>query len=141
VTGDDFDLAPETLGSVTSAAPWWFVASVRSMRRWQAQWRCSRRSENAPPRPHRAAPAPHRQRVRNHPRLGSNGRRELVALSFQLANLSILGAPTRLGGITRETESHPGAQVAAEQALRLGAQELRPAGADPPRRRAQARGA
>jgi hypothetical protein len=73
--------------------------------------------------------------VRNHPRLGSNGRQDLVALSFQLANLSILGAPTRLGGITGETESHPGAEVAAEQALRLGAQELRPAGADPPRRR------
>jgi len=101
---------------------------------WQAQWRCSRRSENAPP------PRP-RRRVRNYPRLGSNLRRELVALSFQLASLSILGAPTRLGGITGETASHPGAQVAAEHALRLGAQELRPARADPARRRAQARGA
>jgi hypothetical protein len=107
------------------------------MRWWEARW-CSRRRENAPPRPRRAAP--HWQRVRCHPRLGSNGRRELVAVSFHLASLSILGQAARLGGITLEAASHPRAQVAAEHALRLGAQELRPAWADAPRGRAEARG-
>jgi hypothetical protein len=107
--------------------------------RWrQARW-CSRRSENALARPYRAAP--HWQRVRCHPRLGSNGRRELVAVSFHFASLSSLGQPARLGGITLEAGSHLRVQVAAEQALRLGAQELRPAGADPPRGRTEARGA
>ena len=104
----------------------------------QAQW-CSRRRENAPPRPRRAAPR--WQPERSQARLGSNSRRELVVVGFQLASLSILGQPVRFCGITLETASHPGAQVAAEHALRLGAQELRPAGADPPRRRAEARGA
>jgi hypothetical protein len=149
-SGDVYDAGrrrPRSAGSPPTAgagagrtpSPWRSVASVRSMRRRQAQWRWSSRSEKPPPRPQRAAPR--RQRVRNQRRLGSKRRRELVALSLQLAHRSILSQLTRLGGISGATASHRGARVSAEQALRLGAQELRPAGADPPRRRAEARGA
>jgi hypothetical protein len=50
--------------------------------------------------------------------------------------LPSLGRPARLGGDAVKAVCHRRAQIAAgEQALRLGAQELRPAGADPPRRR------
>jgi hypothetical protein len=114
------------------------VAGVR-LKRWrQARW-CSRRRENALARSCRAAPQ--WQRLRCHPRLGSNWRWERVAVSFYFASLSRLGQSPRLGGITFEIGAHPRVQVAAEHALRLGAQELRPAGADPPRGRTEARGA
>jgi hypothetical protein len=108
------------------------------MRRRQARW-CSRRRESALPRLRRAAP--HWQRARCHPRLGGNGRRELVAFSFRPASLCILGPPARLGRSTLEAACHSRAQLAAEQALRLGAQELSPAWAAASRRRPQARAA
>jgi hypothetical protein len=76
--------------------------------------------------------------VRSQPRLGSIGRGALV--SFQLAVRPILGRPVRLGGDTAEAVvSHRRAQTAAEHALRLGAQELRPGGANPPRCRPELR--
>jgi hypothetical protein len=53
-----------------------------------------------------------------------------------------LGRPARLGRIVSEVVvSGGGARTAADHAVRLGAQELRPAGADPARRRAEARAA
>jgi hypothetical protein len=53
-----------------------------------------------------------------------------------------LGWPARLGGVTVEAVAfHRRAQTATDQALRLGAQKLRPARATPPRGRTEARGA
>ena len=50
-----------------------------------------------------------------------------------------LGRRDRLEGITIDASYYRGiARAAGEQAERLGAEELRPAGADPPRRRAEA---
>jgi hypothetical protein len=54
--------------------------------------------------------------------------------SFRLARLSILGWRARLAGVVfAAVVSQRRARIAVEQAVRLGAQELRPAGADPPR--------
>jgi hypothetical protein len=67
------------------------------------------------------------------------GRGEVVAGS-QLAVGPNLGRPARLGRSVREVVvSRRGARAAAEHAVRLGAQELRPAGADPARRRPEPR--
>jgi hypothetical protein len=63
-------------------------------------------------------------------------------VSLHLAGPRIWGWRARLGGVTVEVVvSHRRPQTAADQALRLGAQELRPARADPPRRRTEPRGA
>jgi hypothetical protein len=110
------------------------VAGVRSMR-WRRRQRCSSRREET--RPGRASP--HWQRARSQPRLASSGQ-GVVVVRFHLAGLPILGRPAWLQGIGLEAVvSQRRAQIAAEQAVRLGAQELRPAGADPPRGRPQAR--
>jgi hypothetical protein len=54
----------------------------------------------------------------------------------------MLGRPVRLGRILRgRVVPGRGARTTAAQAVRLGAQELRPAGADPSRRRPEPRGA
>src|SRR6266508_701433 len=50
-----------------------------------------------------------------------------------------LGRSARLGRIVPEVVVRHGARTAAEHAVRLGAQELRPAGADPARRRPEPR--
>ncbi len=108
---------------------------MRSMRRLAAQ-RCSRRRKNA--RPHRAAR--HWQRARRPPRLGSSGPRTL-AVSFDQRVRPIVSGPARLGSDAVKAVCQRRARIAGDQAVRLGAQELRPAGADPPRRRPQARAA
>jgi hypothetical protein len=85
--------------------------------------------------------APLRLRVRGQPRLPCLGR-GAVAVSLHLAGPCILDSPARLGGVTVEAVVvHPRAQTAADQALRLGTQELRPARANPPRGGTEARGA
>jgi hypothetical protein len=61
-------------------------------------------------------------------------------IGFRLAGWPIRGRPDRLGGLTIDV-CHGIAHAAGEQAVRLGAEELRPAWADPPRRRAEARSA
>jgi hypothetical protein len=112
------------------------VASVRSMRWLQAQ-RSSSRVENG--RPRRAAPR--WQALRSRAGLGSGNCGE-PGVGFNLAGLFILGRPDRLGGVALEAAlSHGRARVASEHALCLGAQELRPAGADPAWRRPEARSA
>jgi hypothetical protein len=80
------------------------------------------------------------QRVRRRPRLGGSGRRTLV-VSFQQRGRAIVGRPARRGSDAVKAVRERRAQAATDQAVRLGAQELRPAGADPPRRRPQARAA
>src|SRR6266516_4746925 len=68
------------------------------------------------------------------------GSRSEIVTGFRLAGWPILDRPDRLGGITIDALLSDGiADSAGEQAVRLGAQELRPAGADPPRRRPEAR--
>jgi hypothetical protein len=65
-----------------------------------------------------------------------------VVASFHLAVPPNLGRSARLGRIVPAVVvSGREARTAAEHAVRLGAQELRPAGADPPRRRPEARAA
>jgi hypothetical protein len=101
------------------------------MRSLEAQRR-SRRTENA--RPLRAAR--HWRRVRRQQRRGSSGQRTLVVGFHQRARPNVdrwarLGSDA-VNGVRQ-------AQIAGDQAVRLGAQELRPAGADPPRRRPEAR--
>jgi hypothetical protein len=111
------------------------VASVRSVR-WLQAHRSSSRVETA--RPRRAAP--HRYGMRRRARLG--GSRTEIVTGFRLAGWPILDRPDRLGGITIDAVlSHGIAHTAGEHAVRLGAEELRPAGADPPRRRPEARSA
>jgi hypothetical protein len=79
--------------------------------------------------------------VRTHARLDSVGQGELV-VRFHLARLSILGRRAWLAGVALEAVvSDRSAPTLAEHAVRLGAQELGPAGPDPARRRPQARGA
>jgi hypothetical protein len=68
-------------------------------------------------------------------------RRGEVAASFHLAVRPNLGRPARLGRIVTEVVVCPGARAATEHAVRLGVQELRPAGADPSRRRPEPRAA
>jgi hypothetical protein len=104
--------------------------------RWLEAQRCSRRRKNG--RPRRAAR--HWQRVRRQPRLGSSGRRTLV-VSFDQRSRPTVSGPARLGSDAVKAACQRRAQIAGDQAVRLGAQELRPAGADPPRRRPQARAA
>ncbi len=77
------------------------------------------------------------QGARSQPRLGRSGRAACV-VSFHLAGGRIRGRPARLGGVTVEAAR---AQTVADQAVRLGAQELRPARAYPPRCRPEARAA
>jgi hypothetical protein len=101
--------------------------------RW-LEARCSCRRKNA--RPRRADR--HWQRVRRQPRLGGSGRRTLV-VSFHQRGRAIVGRPARRGSDAVKAVRERRAQDATDQAVRLGAQELRPAGADPPRRRPQAR--
>ena len=63
-----------------------------------------------------------------------------VDVSCELARLPIVRWLAPLARVARQTNCrYERAQLEAEQALRLGAQELRPAGADPPRRRPEAR--
>jgi hypothetical protein len=80
------------------------------------------------------------QRARRPPRLGSSGPRTLV-VSFDQRGRPIVSGPARLGSDADKAACQRRAQIAADQAVRLGAQELRPAGADPPRRWPQARAA
>src|SRR6266508_98153 len=63
-----------------------------------------------------------------------------IVTGFRLAGWPVRALPDRLEGITIGAVVSRGiAHAAGEQAVRLGAQELRPAGADPPRRRPEAR--
>jgi hypothetical protein len=111
------------------------VASVRSMR-WRQAQRLLRWRENA--RSRRAAPP--LQWLRSRARLGSRSRGEIVA-GFHRAGWPILGRPDWLRGIAvGAVVSDAIAEATGEQAVRLGAQKLRPAGADPPRRRPESRG-
>jgi hypothetical protein len=106
------------------------------MRRLQAQ-RPLRWSEKA--RSRRAAPLWLRLRSRARP-AGSS--RAAIVADFQLAGCPLLGRAEWLGGIAVDAVGARAiAQAAGEQAERLGAQKLRPAETDPPRRRAESRGA
>jgi hypothetical protein len=70
------------------------------------------------------------------------GGAEEIVTGFRLAGWPILDRPDRVEGITIDNDvSRAIAHTAGEQAVRLGAQELRPAGADPPRRRPEPRSA
>ncbi len=80
------------------------------------------------------------QRVRRQPRRGSSGRRTLV-VGFHQAGRPNVGRPAGPGSDAVKGVCQRRAQIAGDQAVRLGAQELRPAGADPPRRRPEARAA
>jgi hypothetical protein len=102
--------------------------------RWLEAQRCSRGRENA--RPRRAARD--WQRVRSHSRLGSSGRR-ILGVGFHQRGRAIVGRPARRDSDAVKAVRERRAQIAGDQAVRLGAQELRPAEADPPRRRPQAR--
>jgi hypothetical protein len=64
-----------------------------------------------------------------------------VAASVHPAVRPNLGRPAQLGRIVPEVVSRHGTRTAAQHAVRLGAQELRPAGADPARRRPEPRAA
>ena len=69
-------------------------------------------------------------------------RRGEVVVGFHLAARPNPGRSARLGRIVPVAVLSRGeARTAAEHDVRLGAQELRPAGADPARRRAEARAA
>ena len=105
--------------------------------------RSSSRGENAPSGQCGAAPDPGRpltrQRARSQPAFVSSAREEGV-VSFQLAGLPILSGPAALGRVALESVvCQRRAQTAAEYPVRLGAQELRPGGADAPRCRPHAR--
>jgi hypothetical protein len=104
--------------------------------RWLEAQRRSRRRENA--RPLRAAR--HWQRVRRQQRRGSSGQRTLV-VGFHQRGRPNVDRWARLGSDAVKGVCQRQAQIAGDQAVRLGAQELRPAGADPPRRRPEARAA
>jgi hypothetical protein len=104
--------------------------------RWLEAQRRSRRRENARPR----TAARHWQRVRRQPRRGSSGRRTLV-VGFHQRGRPNVDRSARLGSDAVKGVCQREAQIAGDQAVRLGAQELRPAGADPPRRRPEARAA
>jgi hypothetical protein len=139
---DGFDVAPEHLAvGRARACSLGSVASMRSMRRRQPQ-RPSGRGETARPRRRRMAP----HGMRSCTWLEVVRRGEVVA-SFDLAVAPKLGRPVRLGRIVRgrivrgRVVSGRGARATAEHAVRLGAQELRPAGADPSRGRPEPRAA
>jgi hypothetical protein len=97
---------------------------------WPEERRCSRRTEKRVARPW--------QRLRRRPRLGS--RRAPVGRSHPRGR-PILNRPARRGSVAVKAVGQSPAQAAADQAFCLRAQELRPAGADPPRRRPQVRAA
>jgi hypothetical protein len=80
--------------------------------------------------------AANRQWLRGQLRPGNVCRSEVV-VGFHLAGLSIGGPIARLEGVIVEAVS----QAAAEHAVRLSAQKLRPRRADPPGRRAETRAA
>jgi hypothetical protein len=103
------------------------------MRRRQPR-RPSGREETVPPRGRRTAP--HGMTSR---RWLDGIRRGEVVASSHLAVRPNLGRPARLGRIVPEVVVRHGARTAAEHAVRLGAQELRPGGADPSRRRPEPR--
>ncbi len=112
------------------------VASVRSMR-----WRktCDPRVAGRTHRRDSAERPRTWQRARSQPAFVSSAPEEGV-VSFQLAGFPILSGPAALGRVALEAVvSQRRAQTAAENPVRLGAQELRPGGADAPRRRPQAR--
>jgi hypothetical protein len=111
----------------------WSVASVRSMRWLQAR-RWSSRGENGLSRQRLAAP--NRQRLRGQLRPGNVGP-TVVVVGFDLAGLSFRGPTARLEALTVEAVL----QAAAEHAVRLSAQKLRPRRADPPGRRPKTRAA
>jgi len=108
------------------------------------------RSTRWPPaRDPRVPGSPHRRdgaerprtwpRARSQPGSVSSARGDVV-VSFHRVGLPILSGPTALGRVAVEAVvSQPRAQTAAEYPARLGAQELRPARADAPRRRPQSR--
>jgi hypothetical protein len=102
--------------------------------RWLEAQRRSRRRESARPR----TAARHWQRVGRQPRRGGSGRRTLVVGFHQWGRPNV-GRPARPGSDAVKGVCQRRAQIAGDQAVRLGAQELRPAGADPPRRRPEAR--
>jgi len=64
-----------------------------------------------------------------------------VLLCFDAAGCAFRWRSAPRGHVALEFASGLGAETAAEHALRLGAHKLGPAGADPPRRRPEARGA
>jgi hypothetical protein len=103
--------------------------------RWLEAQRRSRRRESARPR---TAARHWQRRVGRQPRRGGSGRRTLVVGFHQWARPNV-GRPARPGSDAVEGVCQRRAQIAGDQAVRLGAQELRPAGADPPRRRPEAR--
>lgn len=105
--------------------------------RWRQVQQPSGDWENA----RRRRMAPHTQGMGRRPRLSNIGREEIV-VRFQLPGGTILGGPAQLEGIAvKAVISQRGAQAAGEQTVRLGTQKLRPAGADPPRRWPESRGA
>jgi hypothetical protein len=111
------------------------VAGVRSMRSLPALGpRIAERTHcrGGAERPRRC------QRARNQTKVISSGQGE-VAVSFHLAGLPIRCRPPSHGRVALQTCSDRRVRIAAEQTVRLGAQELRPAGAEAPRRRPQAR--
>ena len=79
---------------------------------------------------------PNRQRSRGQLRPSNVCRREVV-VGFHLAGLSIRGPTARLEAVTVGAVS----PAAAEHAVRLSAQKLRPRRADPPGRRPETRAA
>jgi hypothetical protein len=97
---------------------------------WPEERRCSRRTEKRVARPW--------QPLRRRPRQGS--RRAPVGRSHPRGR-PILNRPARRGSVAVKAVGQSPAQAAADQAFCLRAQELRPAGADPPRRRPQVRAA
>jgi hypothetical protein len=105
---------------------------MRSMR-----WRQMRRSSSREKNTRRRRVAPHWQGTRSQPRLGRSGRAARV-VRFHRAGGRIPGRPAD-GAVTVEAVSDARAQTVADQAVRLGTQELRPARADPPRGRPEAR--
>jgi hypothetical protein len=104
------------------------------------RWRQARRSSSRGENGRRRRSAPDELRVSSQRRRGSSVRGEVV-VSFDLARGRVLGRPDRLGRVTAEAVSDRRGKAAREQAVRLGAQELRPAGPDPPRRRPEPRAA
>jgi hypothetical protein len=76
--------------------------------------------------------------VRNQARLISSAEGE-VGVSFHLAGLPIRCRPCSHGRVVLQTCSDRRGRSTAEQAVRLGSQEFRPAGTEAPRRRPQPR--
>jgi hypothetical protein len=91
--------------------------------RWLETQRRSGRRENA----RRRRAARHWQRLRRRPRLGQQ-RPESLVVGFHQRGQPIVGRPARLGSDAVKGVCQRRAQIAGDQAMRLGAQELRPAG-------------